>query len=61
MNYLTLGNAVPHLHSHIVPRPVIDPAPRGPLPFRYLDEGRQPEAEVQVNAERVRRALAEPA
>jgi len=27
-----LGNTVPHLHAHIVPRPLLDPAPNAPLP-----------------------------
>lgn len=31
LNYLTLGNGVPHLHTHVVPRFAHDPAPGGPL------------------------------
>ncbi len=31
MNYQILGNAVPHLHCHIVPRYFGDPAPGRPL------------------------------
>lgn len=31
MNYLTLGNWVPHLHTHVVPRYLDDPAPGGPI------------------------------
>ena len=57
MNYLTLGNGVPHLHTHIVPRPLIDPAPHEPLPFRFLDGGRQDELQVRENARRVRQAI----
>ena len=30
MNYLTLGNAVPHLHTHLIPRYYGDPAPGAP-------------------------------
>ena len=33
MNYLLLGNMVPHLHVHVVPRYVDDPAPGKPLPW----------------------------
>jgi diadenosine tetraphosphate (Ap4A) HIT family hydrolase len=33
LNYLVLGNAVPHLHAQIVPRHRDDPAPAEPLPF----------------------------
>lgn len=57
LNYLTLGNGVPHLHTHIVPRPLTDPAPHEPLPFRFLDEGRQDPSVVRENARRVREAL----
>ena len=31
MNYLTLGNWVPHLHTHVLPRYQTDPAPGGPI------------------------------
>lgn len=33
MNYQLLGNLVPHLHVHVVPRYVDDPAPGRPLPW----------------------------
>jgi diadenosine tetraphosphate (Ap4A) HIT family hydrolase len=33
MNYETLGNTVPHLHTHLVPRYRIDPAPGRPFPL----------------------------
>jgi diadenosine tetraphosphate (Ap4A) HIT family hydrolase len=33
MNYQLLGNSVPHLHVHLVPRYLDDPAPGMPLPF----------------------------
>jgi diadenosine tetraphosphate (Ap4A) HIT family hydrolase len=31
LNLMTLGNGVPHLHTHVVPRYPGDPAPGGPL------------------------------
>jgi diadenosine tetraphosphate (Ap4A) HIT family hydrolase len=31
LNYMTLGNTVPHLHTHVVPRYLDDPAPGGPI------------------------------
>ena len=31
MNLLTMGNAVPHLHTHVVPRYHDDPAPGAPI------------------------------
>jgi diadenosine tetraphosphate (Ap4A) HIT family hydrolase len=33
LNLLTLGNWVPHLHTHVVPRYHDDPAPGGPIPW----------------------------
>lgn len=33
VNYETLGNVVPHLHTHLVPRYVDDPAPGRPFPL----------------------------
>jgi len=33
MNYQLLGNSVPHLHVHLVPRYIDDPAPGKPLPW----------------------------
>jgi diadenosine tetraphosphate (Ap4A) HIT family hydrolase len=33
MNYETLGNSVPHLHTHLVPRYRRDPAPGQPFPL----------------------------
>lgn len=58
MNYQMLGNNVPHLHAHIVPRPLLDPAPNGPLPWPYLDEGRQDEQTFARAARELRAALA---
>jgi diadenosine tetraphosphate (Ap4A) HIT family hydrolase len=36
VNYLLLGNSVPHLHVHIVPRYLDDPAPERPLPWNQV-------------------------
>ena len=33
VNYLLLGNIVPHLHVHVVPRYLDDSAPERPLPW----------------------------
>ncbi len=33
LNYNVLGNLVPHLHTHIVPRYADDPRPGWPFPF----------------------------
>jgi diadenosine tetraphosphate (Ap4A) HIT family hydrolase len=36
MNYMTLGNTVPHLHTHVVPRYPDDPAPGGPIAWQDI-------------------------
>lgn len=37
LNYFTLGNSVPHLHTHLVPRYLDDdPAPGGPIPWEAV-------------------------
>jgi diadenosine tetraphosphate (Ap4A) HIT family hydrolase len=48
LNYQLLGNAVPHLHTHLVPRYADDPAPGRPLDF---PDGARPE----IPADRLRR------
>ncbi|MEU2232574.1 HIT family protein [Streptomyces vietnamensis] len=59
LNYSTLGNLVPHLHSHISPRygDQADPAPGGPLPWNFLDTGHQDEARLQADAAALRALL----
>jgi diadenosine tetraphosphate (Ap4A) HIT family hydrolase len=36
MNYMTLGNWVPHLHTHVVPRYPDDPALGGPIAYEAI-------------------------
>jgi diadenosine tetraphosphate (Ap4A) HIT family hydrolase len=57
LNYETLGNAVPHLHTHVVPRGHDDPNPGGPLPWTYLDDGHQPPGPLRALADDLRRLL----
>lgn len=57
MNYLMLGNGVPHLHTHVIPRPPRDPAPHAPLPWQYLDEGEQDPVAVAEVANRLAAAI----
>ncbi len=33
LNYETLGNSLPHLHTHLIPRFTDDPAPGHPFPL----------------------------
>ncbi len=42
MNYQTLGNTVPHLHTHLLPRFVDDPAPGRPFPLLPQDGSEAP-------------------
>jgi diadenosine tetraphosphate (Ap4A) HIT family hydrolase len=44
INLFTLGNWVPHLHTHVVPRYYDDPAPGGPIPWEaiFADEPTDP-------------------
>lgn len=57
MNYEILGNTVPHLHAHVVPRPQLDPTPRKALPSTYLDDGRPDPRTVRELADQLRRRL----
>jgi diadenosine tetraphosphate (Ap4A) HIT family hydrolase len=45
INLFTLGNWVPHLHTHVVPRYADDPAPGGPITWAdmFTDEPTAPE------------------
>jgi diadenosine tetraphosphate (Ap4A) HIT family hydrolase len=56
LNYELLGNAVPHVHTHIVPRYVDDPCPNTPLKPWVL----QPVADevLDQQAQRLRTFLA---
>ena len=38
MNYDILGNSLPHLHTHVVPRYADDPKPGFPFPFPDYDD-----------------------
>jgi diadenosine tetraphosphate (Ap4A) HIT family hydrolase len=33
VNYETLGNSMPHLHTHVMPRYALDPRPGWPFPY----------------------------
>jgi diadenosine tetraphosphate (Ap4A) HIT family hydrolase len=57
LNYDLLGNSLPHLHTHVVPRYADDPRPGWPFPFP--DEERPPieEAAFRRDLEALRRWL----
>ena len=58
MNLMTLGNWVPHLHTHVVPRYFDDPAPGGPIAWDaiFRPEPNDPEV-LRIQAESIRQAL----
>jgi len=58
INYLTLGNAVPHLHTHVFPRLLGDPFPGRPFPWDVLtDVPPAQDPELQRQAAALRAAL----
>jgi diadenosine tetraphosphate (Ap4A) HIT family hydrolase len=51
LNYETLGNSLPHLHTHLVPRFMADPAPGRPFPLAPRGPGADiPEPRLQSEA-----------
>ncbi|MFE4516233.1 HIT family protein [Kitasatospora sp. NPDC056783] len=58
MNYEVLGNSVPHLHVHLIPRFVDDPAPGAPLPTSFLRPVRTADHRFRADVEALRGLLA---
>jgi len=57
VNYELLGNAIPHLHCHVVPRYEDDGSPAAPLPLFGEPPVHLPDADFLELAARVRAAL----
>jgi len=58
MNYMTLGNTVPHLHTHVLPRYHDDPAPAGPIAWQDIfSPDPVPEADLHRQAADLRTLL----
>ena len=51
LNYETLGNTVPHLHTHLIPRYIADPVPGGPFPLAAAAAAALPIPDEQLEAE----------
>jgi diadenosine tetraphosphate (Ap4A) HIT family hydrolase len=60
LNYNLLGNEVPHLHAHVVPRYSDDPRPGWPFPFPEDGAPDIPEARFRADLETLRRATGYP-
>ena len=58
LNYMTLGNTVPHLHTHVVPRYLHDPAPGGPIAWPDIfSPDPLPDSDLQDQAARLSELL----
>jgi diadenosine tetraphosphate (Ap4A) HIT family hydrolase len=56
LNYDVLGNTVPHLHTHVVPRYADDPRPGWPFPFPDPDPPAMPDERLMRDVEALRSA-----
>lgn len=50
INYMTLGNTVPHLHTHVVPRYPGDAAPGGPIAWQDIVSA-EPAGDAELHAQ----------
>ena len=58
MNYETLGNSMPHLHTHLVPRYLADPRPGQPFPLSAQQpDAKIPDAQLLADATELRSLL----
>jgi diadenosine tetraphosphate (Ap4A) HIT family hydrolase len=57
LNYDILGNSLPHLHTHVIPRYADDPKPGWPFPFPETDPPPHPEAELSTDVGALRALL----
>jgi diadenosine tetraphosphate (Ap4A) HIT family hydrolase len=57
LNYDLLGNTVPHLHTHVVPRYADDPRPGWPFPFPDPEPGPMDDDRLMRDVEALKRWL----
>jgi diadenosine tetraphosphate (Ap4A) HIT family hydrolase len=58
LNYDLLGNSLPHLHTHVIPRYADDPRPGWPFPFPEGDPPAHDERQFHSDVEALRALLA---
>ena len=54
VNYETLGNALPHLHTHVMPRYADDPKPGWPFPHPEGERGTFDDGDLRHDVEALR-------
>lgn len=57
LNFDVLGNSLPHLHTHVVPRYADDPRPGWPFPFPDPDPPPMPPERLRADLAALRAAL----
>ncbi len=57
LNYELLGNSLPHLHTHVIPRYADDPRPGWPFPFPEEPPPPHPEDEFRRDVQALRTLL----
>ena len=57
LNYDLLGNSLPHLHTHVIPRYADDPRPGWPFPFPDPDPPPMPDDRLDADLAALRHAL----
>ena len=57
VNYNLLGNSIPHLHTHVIPRYAADPRPGSPFPFPETDPPPFDESMLRSDVEALRGLL----
>jgi diadenosine tetraphosphate (Ap4A) HIT family hydrolase len=58
LNFNLLGNEVPHLHTHVIPRYADDPRPGWPFPFPEEEVPPHDETEFRADVDALRELLA---
>jgi len=57
LNLMQLGNSLPHLHTHVIPRFEEDENPGGPFLFATGGGGTWPEEELRADVEALKRSI----